>query len=230
VTRGHDLVLWDIDLTLIATGGIGREIYTTVLPQVTGRPVVELPSMHGRTELEIAHDALRRHDAATDPDALPRLLAALGREFRRRVDDLGARTSLLPGVPAALSLVGGRDHTVQSLVTGNTRAIARLKLEAAGIADHFRWSLGAFGDEHRKRSRLVRLARERAEEEGVPVRRVVVVGDTPFDVAAALADGAHAIGVATGRFSGADLRAAGADVVLDDLSATDRFREALDAA
>lgn len=225
-----DLVLWDIDLTLIETGGIGREVYTAVLREMTGAEPVALPSMHGRTELAIVDDALRTHDLAADPDDAHRVLAALGREFRRRRDDLRARAALLPGVARALAHVDGRDGAIQSLVTGNTRAVARLKLEAAGIDGHFRWSCGAFGDEHRERSRLVRLARERAGAEGGPVDRVVVVGDTPYDVAAARAEGAHAIGVATGRFSAADLRAAGADAVLDDLSATDRFAAALDAA
>lgn len=230
MTGTVDLVLWDIDLTLIETGGIGREIYATVLPTVTGVPLRELPPMHGRTELDIAHDALRRHDLPADPDATRRVLAALAREFHRRADDLRARSALLPGVAAALALVDGRADTVQSLVTGNVREIARLKLEATGIAEHFRWSCGGFGEDHRERSRLVRFARERAVAEGVPVRRLVVVGDTPNDVAAALAEGAHAVGVATGRFTAAELRAAGAHVALDDLSDTDRVRAVLDAA
>ena len=230
MTGTCDLVLWDIDLTLIETGGIGREIYATIFPQVTGVPLAELGPMHGRTELDIVHEALRRHDLPGTADTVQRLLDALAGEFRRRADDLRARASVLPGVAATLSLLGRRSDAVQSLVTGNTREVARLKLEAAGIAEHFRWSCSAFGDEHRDRSRLVRLARQRADDDGVPVRRVLVIGDTPDDVAAALAGGARAIGVATGRFSAADLRDAGADVVLDDLSATDRVREALDAA
>jgi phosphoglycolate phosphatase len=230
VTGAVDLVLWDIDLTLIQTGGIGREIYATVLPQVLGVPLRDLPPMHGRTELDIAHDALRRHDVPASPDAARRILVALAREFRRRADDLRARSSLLPGVAAALSLVGGRTDMIQSLVTGNVREIARLKLDATGIAGHFRWSCGGFGDENRERSELVRLAGRRTRTAGAAVRRVVVVGDTPNDVAAALAAGAHAVGVATGRFSVADLRDAGAHVALDDLSDTDRVRAALGVA
>ena len=225
MTDAADLVLWDIDHTLIETDGLGPEIYATIIPQVTGVPLRELPPMHGRTELDIAQDALRRHDVPED--GAGRMLAALAEEFRRRADDLRARATVLPGVAAALALVDGRDDAVQSLITGNVREIARLKLEATGIAEHFRWSCGGFGEDDRERSGLVRLARERAGAEGVSVRRVVVLGDTPNDVAAALAEGARAVGVATGVFSADELHAAGAHAVLPDLSDLDQVRDAL---
>ena len=86
---------------------------------------------------------------------------------------------------------------------------------------------GGFGEDDRERSVLVRLAGRRARAAGATVRRVVVVGDTPNDVAAALAEGARAVGVATGVFSAAELRDAGAHAVLPDLSDLDQVRDAL---
>jgi phosphoglycolate phosphatase len=124
----------------------------------------------------------------------------------------------------------GRTAVEQSLLTGNIRALAEVKLRPLGLTEHLDLDAGAYGDAHEVRAELVHLARGNAARQyggdfGGPA--TVIVGDTPLDVAAALATGARAVGVATGEFSGPELAASGAHAVLPDLSATDQVLAAI---
>jgi len=113
----------------------------------------------------------------------------------------------------------------QSLLTGNVRALAEVKLGPLHLTTHLDLDVGAYGNESAIRADLVGLARQRATAAyGAEFggEATVLVGDTPLDVAAALAAGARAVGVATGRYSMADLAQAGAHVVLPDLADTER--------
>lgn len=112
---------------------------------------------------------------------------------------------------------------VQSVLTGNMRSLAEVKLTAPGLAAYLDLDVGAFGDQHEVRSELVHIARRNAARvhgHAFPGQETVLVGDTPLDVAAALATGARAVGVATGRSTTHDLAAAGAHAVLADLTDT----------
>lgn len=112
---------------------------------------------------------------------------------------------------------------VQSVLTGNMRSLAEVKLTAPGLAAYLDLDVGAFGDQHEVRSELVHVARRNAAHRyghAFPCQETVLVGDTPLDVAAALATGARAVGVATGRSTTHDLAAAGAHAVLPDLTDT----------
>jgi phosphoglycolate phosphatase len=111
----------------------------------------------------------------------------------------------------------------QSVLTGNIRPLAAAKLAAAGLGEHLDLDVGAYGDVHEVRAELVPVARQAAQAAyGADFggQSTVLIGDTPLDVAAALATGARAVGVATGSFSAADLAAAGAHIVLPDLTDT----------
>ena len=121
----------------------------------------------------------------------------------------------------------------QSVLTGNVRPLAEVKLAALGLQNGLDLCIGAYGDDHEERTELVHVARRRAaavhgrlpgDFDG---RATVVVGDTPLDVEAALDAGARAVGVATGRYAAADLVAAGADAVLPDLTDTRLVMETL---
>lgn len=120
----------------------------------------------------------------------------------------------------------GDRRVYQSVLTGNIRAVAEVKLAALGLRDRLDLCIGAYGDDHEDRTELVQVARRRAA--GVHGRSgaafagtaTVVIGDTPLDIAAALAAGARAIGVATGSYAAADLTAAGAHAVLPSLADT----------
>ena len=126
---------------------------------------------------------------------------------------------------------GGRIH--QSVLTGNIRSVAEVKLAALGLREWLDLCIGAYGDDHEDRTELVHVARRRAaavhgrsaaEFGGTAT---VVIGDTPLDIAAALAAGARAVGVATGSYSTDDLAMAGADAVLPDLTDTAAVLRAL---
>ena len=121
----------------------------------------------------------------------------------------------------------------QSVLTGNVRTLAEVKLRAVGLSHPLDLCIGAYGDDHEIRAELVHLARRRAS--GVHDRpaadfsgeATIVVGDTPLDIEAALAAGARAVGVATGGYSAHALRAAGAHAVLTDLTNTTAVLSAL---
>jgi phosphoglycolate phosphatase-like HAD superfamily hydrolase len=126
---------------------------------------------------------------------------------------------------------GGRIH--QSVLTGNIRSVAEVKLAALGLREWLDLCIGAYGDDHEDRTELVHVARRRAaavhgrsaaEFDGAAT---VVIGDTPLDIAAALGAGARAVGVATGSYSADDLAMAGADAVLPDLTDTAAVLRAL---
>jgi phosphoglycolate phosphatase len=128
-----------------------------------------------------------------------------------------------PPVPAGVT-DGRRLH--QSVLTGNIRSVAEVKLAALGLREWLDLCIGAYGDDHEDRTELVHVARRRAaavhgrsaaEFGGTAT---VVIGDTPLDISAALAAGARAVGVATGSYSADDLAVAGADAVLPDLTDT----------
>jgi hypothetical protein len=118
----------------------------------------------------------------------------------------------------------------QSVLTGNVRPLAEVKLNAVGLRHRLDLCIGAYGDDHEIRAELVHLARRRAA--GVHSRdfsgeATIVVGDTPLDIEAALTAGARAVGVATGGYPAEVLRAAGAHAVLPDLTNTAAVLSAL---
>ena len=128
---------------------------------------------------------------------------------------------VVPGVRELLDATRRHPHLHLALVTGNYREAAAIKLRYFDLWQYFRF--GAFSDDAADRNHLVPIACERALRHGIPevaCARVVVIGDTPHDVACAKAGGARSIGVATGGHSRGELVAAGADLALDDLSDT----------
>ncbi|WP_322761554.1 HAD hydrolase-like protein [Frankia sp. Cr2] len=194
------LILWDIDHTLVEIKGVSREIYAQAFQLVTGRPMRELADMTGRTERAIIIETLRL-SGITDPDPLlPAFYQALGdaaEGLESRMREVGRR---LPGAHEAIAgLVAG--GTVQSVVTGNLRAIAQTKLDAFGLTEHLDFEVGGYGDDDSDRAVLVRLAVKRAEasyDAMFPPERVVVIGDTLHDIKGAHGAGCRAVGVATG--------------------------------
>lgn len=219
------LVLWDIDFTLLNAGGVGRAVYVSVFRELFGRDPVAVAPMAGRTERAIIRDTLAI-SGISDPRAqVDAFVAELGRRAPGLREEFAARGHALPGAVAALATVAalGARAAVQSVLTGNVRPVAEAKLAAFGLDGYLDLAIGAYGEEHEIRAELVHLARARAgaaygRDFGGPA--TVLVGDTPLDVEAALATGARAVGVATGGPTAAELAAAGADVVLPDLTDT----------
>ncbi|MFI9009603.1 HAD family hydrolase [Actinosynnema sp. NPDC053489] len=216
----NTLVLWDIDLTLIDARGVGHAWYRTAFLAAAGRELVHVPSFPGRTEQAITRELLTAHAIEPTDEVVARLHAELVDVATRERDLLVARGRALPGAAAALRELAGRDDVVQSLVTGNLVEIARYKLAAFGLDEHLDFEIGGYGSVSEHRPALVLEAVRLATAKHAREFRAVVIGDTPHDVDAALHHGAVAIGVATGRSSAAELREAGAHVVLDDLADT----------
>jgi phosphoglycolate phosphatase len=224
------LILFDIDGTLIVTGGAGQRALDRTFEQLFGIAgafaSVELP---GRTDPLIVGDALRAHGIAErDHDGTrfrERYVEALASEMMR---DHPAKR-LLPGIRPLLDALSGRDDRILALLTGNFEPSARIKLEHFDLWRYFGW--GAFGDDAPDRDGLVPVAVERGVARGhprVPPERIVVIGDTPRDVSCAAAAGARSIAVATGGASAEQLRVAGADVVFESLADTARVLWAID--
>lgn len=224
------LVLWDIDLTLVEYRGIGREWYRAVMANAHGLTIEHVPVFAGRTERAIATEMLARHGVAQTEEQVQRLFDELVAVVARAHPELAGRGRALPGAAPALRALSGREHVVQSLVTGNLAEVAAYKLTPFGLHEHLDLDVGGYGSISPHRHDLVadamRLAEAKYGRRFAP-SSVVVIGDTPDDVAGALHHGAVAIGVATGRSSAEELTDSGAHVVLADLSDTDAVLDAI---
>jgi phosphoglycolate phosphatase len=221
------VILFDIDGTLVLTGGAGGRAMTLAFEDLfkVSDAFRNMP-MAGRTDSWILADAAAAHAIA--PDALARFpevyLAHLTREIARPA----AGKNVMPGVHALLDALAHRPDVYLALLTGNYEDAARVKLEHFDLWRYFR--CGAFGDKAPDRNGLLPRALARVLACGgpaVPATDVVVIGDTPLDVACAAASGARSIAVATGGYDVDALRAAGADVVFEDLSDLDAVLAAI---
>ncbi|MGH3831766.1 MAG: HAD family hydrolase [Pseudonocardiaceae bacterium] len=208
------LVLWDLDHTLIAARGVGRAIYERAFPTATGTPLATaVASMSGRTELDIMAESLLLNDITPTDDMLARLMRALMRGYQDARDELRTVGRALPGAHDTLASLARNPTVHQSVLTGNLRDVARIKLEVFDLDHYLDLDAGAYGDDHPERCKLVAIAQRRAAERtGVMFGNdaTVLIGDTPKDVEAALAAGVLVIGVATGKTSTQELRDAGA--------------------
>jgi phosphoglycolate phosphatase-like HAD superfamily hydrolase len=216
------LVLWDVDGTLVASGGHGRHAFEEAFQEVVGR-APEWVDYAGRTDHQIALEMLRGSDLRSDPlEHLPALLDQLVVKMAARKEALAAEGHVYPGVPETLKALHEADGVINSLLTGNLEANAAVKVGAFGLDRWLDFEAGAYGsDPHERRSDLVAIARERAAAKYGEPTGAVLVGDTPLDVLAAREAGARAVAVATGFAELDALRESEPDVLLQDLSDTD---------
>ncbi|MER0242647.1 HAD family hydrolase [Streptomyces sp. HSW2009] len=211
------LVLWDIDHTLVDTRGVGRELWAEAFDQVTGVTMREQVRVDGLTEPVIFRETARMHELPDSVELFAEFARALGAAHVRHAADLRERGCALPGVPSLLAAVARRGIR-QTVVTGNVREAAVIKLAAFGLDAYVDLDAAAFGEDAEERPELVRIALKRA---GVRPAQAVLLGDTPADVRGGVANGVRSIGVATGRTGADQLREAGAAAVLGDLSDTE---------
>jgi phosphoglycolate phosphatase-like HAD superfamily hydrolase len=218
------LILFDIDGTLVLTGGAGGRAMSLAFAEVfaIANAFDGIP-MAGRTDAWILNDAVAAHRLPPDSPDLARFKDAYVRHLAIELEKPGvARKGLMPGVRELLDALAPRDDVYLALLTGNYEAGARLKLEYFDLWKYF--SCGAFGDEAPHRNVLVPKALTTVAACGGPAfaaADAIVIGDTPLDVGCAIHAGARSLGVATGSHSVEQLQAAGADAVLKDLSDTD---------
>ena len=222
------LVLFDIDGTLLLTDGAGRRaIHRALLEEMGTAGPIEQYRFDGKTDPQIVREllALAGHPDASNPDRVTavcsRYLALLEAELAKPTQS----TRLMAGVRELLEGLAGPeadDRVLVGLLTGNLERGAALKLRSGGLAPA-RFAVGAFGSDSPHRPELPAIARRRAERvsgRAIPGGHVVIVGDTPDDVACARPIGAATIAVASGSYGVDVLRAVGANHVFPDLSDT----------
>jgi len=214
------VVLFDVDGTLLSAGGAGRRALERAFAAHCGTsaPLHDL-RFNGMTDPGIVRAGLEQLGRSVEP----RLVAAILDDYVGLLGEELARATgftVHPGVTALLDELADGSRIAIGLGTGNLRDGARLKVERAGLAAYF--PFGGFGSDHEDRAELLRIGATRGAArlgETLDRCRVVVVGDTPLDVAAAVAIGAATLGVATGGCTTDALRAAGATWAVDDLTA-----------
>ncbi len=212
--------LFDIDLTMIRTNGAGSAAMEATVRELLGVPdAFAGMRFAGRTDRAILREALTR--CGRLDDGFDRFCAAFEARYLGHLRrELAARNGVVPpGVPALLDAVAALPGARLGLATGNFRRAAEAKLRHFGLWGRFRD--GGFAEDGEERADLVAAAVARVSA-GLPQPTTVyVIGDSVHDVRAAKAHGLVAVGVCTGECSAEELRAAGADVVFPDLSATD---------
>jgi phosphoglycolate phosphatase-like HAD superfamily hydrolase len=224
------LVLFDIDGTLVLTGGAGLRAMTRACDELLQHSdALDGVPVAGRTDWSILHDVLTRIGRDFDDDLFASLRARYLTHLAEEIEKPGRGVkAVMPGVRELLDELDARNDVFVGLLTGNFAEGARIKLQHFDLWRYFR--CGAFGDDAADRNALVPFAITRARECGIrdpAPHEVLVVGDTPHDVACALAVGAIPVAVATGGFSVDQLRASGADLVFSDLRDRRRFTDLL---
>ncbi len=224
------LLLFDIDGTLVLTGGAGSRAMARAFRDLfrvdDAFRGIQMP---GRMDPDIVADAAARAGLVIDNGLVTRFRLRYAECLRAAMDEPGPRKGVLPGVRRLLAALEPHPDAFLALLTGNYAEAARTKLEYFDLWRYF--ACGAFGGEAPGRADLVPLAVERARACGArpaALDRVVVVGDTPLDVACAHSAGAVAVAVATGFHSVKELAESGAEVVLEDLTDTQRFLNLLE--
>ena len=230
-------MLWNIDLTLVDVARVSRGAYADAFRRVTGRPLVALPQTAGRTDSEIFFEALAHNAAgragpsAGGQDLLARYTRELEAAFAARLDQLSAQGRVLPGAQEAVAAVADLPGVVQSVLTGTIRPNAVAKLRAFGLDQFFDLEIGGYGSEIYPMGALLLRSRGRASEKyrtDIGVDATVYIADSGRDVEAARIGGARCVAVASGRSTAGELRDAGADVVLDDLTDTEAVVRTVD--
>jgi phosphoglycolate phosphatase len=219
------LLLWDIDQTLVEIGSATKQAYATAFGKIVGRRLEQAWQFNGRTELAAVTDILRVHGVEPTPALVDSFVELIVEELHARAEQMRQDGRVLPGAESALRACGAIPGVHQSVLTGNLYPLAVLKIGVFGLTEHVDLRIGAYGGDAIERVDLPPHAWERAERHlgyRFSGADTVIIGDTLLDVAAGRAAGARVVAVATGPASVAELTAAGPDVVLPDLTDTQR--------
>ena len=211
------IILFDIDGTLVHTGGAGKAALQDALSVEFQVDAAHEVPVHGHTDRGIARSLFRAHGLDDSQEHWDRFRTAYLRVLPDHLPRCTGR--VLPGVTELLDLLSERDDVAVGLLTGNVQEGARIKLGYYGLMHHFRF--GGFGDVHYERNDVAREALEvvRAFSNGrAAPERIWVIGDTPLDVSCARHIGARCVAVVTGNHTLEELTAAEPDLLLSDLS------------
>lgn len=222
------LILFDIDGTLLTSGGAGERALRLGIKDRFGiDDDLKDIEIAGRTDSGIARQLLRKHGLPETAENFARFYDGYLHFLPKLLPETNGR--LLPGVIPLLEALKARQDVVLGLLTGNLERGAEIKLTHYGVWDYFEF--GAYADDHHDRNELGRFACARATEKHgrkFAAERIYVLGDTPHDIACARAFGARAVAIATGNFSVQQLAETQPDALFEDLSDLPRVLAALD--
>lgn len=215
-SRMTRLLLFDIDNTLLNTGGAGGVAMNLAFQEMFGvNDGFAKVEFSGRTDLYILSEGLRHHGIMSGLEGnLNEFLRRYHGHLRQTLAE--RKGHLMPGFPHVLEALSQREGIHIALATGNFREAAWMKVEHYGIREYFS-DEGAFGEESLDRSEMVRLGVERFAGDLAP-EDIVIIGDTPHDVSAALDNGLVAVGVATGTYTVDQLRDSGAHLAFHNFA------------
>ena len=221
------LYLFDIDGTLITSGGAGETSYREAVEEFCGTLApLEGLNFAGNTDTGLARNILSAAGMEPSQENVVALLDSYLGKLAERIHRHEGR--LLPGIIALLDRMKERPDCVLALLTGNLAVGAEVKLTHYGVWHYF--GFGAYADDHHLRNELGPVAQTRAlEEHGeeFPPDRIYVIGDTPRDIECGKAFGALTVGVATGKYSRAELASHDPDFLFDDFSDPDAVLAAI---
>ena len=211
------LILFDIDGTLIDSGGAGvRSLDLAFREMFSIDKGFDGISMAGKTDTQIIKEGLTKHGLSANGN-IEKIIIGYLKHLQREINN--NKKHVKPGIHDLLMQLKRKNHSGLGLLTGNLEQGARIKLEPFGLNEYF--PSGAFGSDDEDRNNLLPFAVNRFEvllQRKIEIDSCVVVGDTPRDVECAHIYGALCIGVATGPYSLDALIDAGAGYVFEDLS------------
>jgi phosphoglycolate phosphatase len=218
MSTGYRVLLFDIDGTLVTTGGAGAVAWRRAFQELHGNPAdIGLFSDAGMTDPEVG---TRTFEAVMNRSPTPHELAQLLQRRQEHMPEAVAESTgykVLPGVPQRLRQLS-RDGHLLGLITGNIDGTAHVKLQRGDLNRWF--TFGAYAEAGLDRAAILREAVRRAEAivgRDLPNSEILVIGDTPRDIDAAHALGCTVVAVATGHYDRGSLEKAGADHVLATL-------------
>ena len=221
------LLLFDIDGTLITSGGAGEgALKDAMLGRFGVDEDLKGIILAGATDAKIARELLEKHSLEASSENIAALLDEYLRHLAGRMSRHDGR--LLPGIVPVLEALESHPDAILALLTGNLTRGAEIKLTHYGVWNFFEF--GAFADDHHDRNELGKFARARAfERHGIkfPAERIYVIGDTPRDIECGRAIGAKTVAIATGHYAMAELAEHKPDFLFQDFSDTQRVLECL---
>ena len=218
MTADKKLLLFDIDGTLLTSGGAGERALRLGFRDRFGiDDDLSKVEIAGRTDSGIVRRMLAAHRLPETPENIAAFFDGYLHHLAREIPRTPGR--LLPGILPLLEVLKPREDIVLALLTGNLARGAEIKLRHYGVWHYFEF--GAYADDHHDRDQLGHFAKARAlKHHGIdfPPARIFILGDTPHDITCARAIGAQAIAIATGKFTRAELTTHAPDFLFDDLS------------
>ncbi|MBK1880782.1 HAD hydrolase-like protein [Luteolibacter pohnpeiensis] len=211
------LYLFDIDGTLVDTGGAGMKALQEASFEIFGQEGPEL-DLAGSTDLGIVAEIHAHFKIESTPQNIELFFAAYLQRLDWNLKHADHHARVLGGAVETLTALAGRPDIAMGLLTGNIEAGAASKMRHFGLHDFF--PFGAYGSDHADRNLLGPIAIERAALHSgrrYSGEEIWVIGDTPKDIACAKAIGAKSLAVATGRFTANELRVHHPDKVVDSL-------------